>query len=72
MSFDKGRIGNRLAALRKDKGLTQAELANASGVNINSIARYETGAAVMGLDAAYELTAALGCTIDQLVCRADI
>ena len=27
---------------------------------------------VMGLDAAYELTAALGCTIDQLVCRADI
>ncbi len=72
MSFEKERIGQRLAALRKDKGMTQAELAAASGVNITSIAKYETGLSVMGLDAAYELTAALGCTLDQLVCRSTL
>lgn len=69
MPYDKERVGNRLAALRKDKGMTQEDLAKASGISLNSIARYEIGDTSMGLDAAYDLTAALGCTLDQLVCR---
>jgi transcriptional regulator with XRE-family HTH domain len=72
MPYNKERVGNRLAALRKDKGMTQEELAKASGVSLNSIARYETADTSMGLDAAFDLTEALGCTLDQLVCRGNI
>lgn len=71
MPYDKERVGNRLSALRKDKGMSQEGLAKASGISVNSIARYETGEVCMGLDAAFDITAALGCTLDQLVCRKD-
>lgn len=51
--------------------MSQEGLAKASGISVNSIARYETGEVCMGLDAAFDITAALGCTLDQLVCRKD-
>lgn len=69
MPYDKDRVAKRLKALRMDRGMSQEDLARASGVSKNSIARYEISCNSMGLSAAYDITAALGCTLDQLVCR---
>ena len=69
MPYDKARVGLRLKSLRVDRGMSQKDLAEKSGVSLNAIARYELGDMSMGLDKAYELTDAMGCTIDQLVCR---
>lgn len=36
-------LGNRLLALRKEKGLTQRETAKSVGISFNSYCRYELG-----------------------------
>lgn len=69
MPYDKTRVGLRLKSLRVDRGMSQRDLAEASGVSLNAIARYEIGDSGMGLDKAYDLTQAMNCTIDELVCR---
>ena len=69
MPYDKARVGLRLKSLRIDRGMSQKDLAEKSGVSLNAIARYETGDISMGLDKAYDLTTAMGCSIEQLVCR---
>ena len=46
--------------------ITQEELAKRSGVDLNSIARYETGSVTPGLDKAVALANALGVTLDDL------
>ena len=38
-----GEIGDRIKELRKEKGMTQKELANAMGVTASMIGQYETG-----------------------------
>ena len=37
------RFGEKLRALRKEKGLTQAELAKLAGVGLKTITNYEKG-----------------------------
>lgn len=69
MPYDKKRIGMRLASLRTDKGWNQKDLAKAANISPDSVARYECGMTGMSLEAAYQLTAALGCPLEQLVCR---
>lgn len=49
MPFDREKFSNRLAALRAERGLDQAGLAERAGVSRDSIARYETGGAVPNL-----------------------
>lgn len=69
MPYDKKRIGRRLASLRTDKGWNQADLAEAASVSVDSVARYECGMVGMSLEAAYKLTEALDCRLENLVCR---
>lgn len=69
MPYDKARVARRLKSLRVDRGMSQKDLAQASGVSLNAIARYEIGDVGMSLSKAYDLTGAMGCTLDQLVCR---
>lgn len=69
--FNRENVGNRLKTIRQDRRVSQEYLAAASGVSVDSISRYETGANVMRLDTAVALSAALGVTLDQLVCRED-
>ena len=56
----------RIKALREARGMTQDELAAASGVHRVTIAKYETTDGGMTIDTAAKLAAALGCTIDEL------
>ncbi len=52
---------------RKEKGLTQRELAKALGVTQASITQYESGARKPDIVKLKKLAAILGCTTDQLL-----
>ena len=69
MPYDKERVARRLKSLRVDAGMEQADLAEASGVGLGTIASAEPCRTGMNLDTAFDLTEALGCTLEQLVCR---
>ena len=60
-------LSHRLKVLRAESRLSQKELAEKAGVDINSIARYESGKNTPQLDTAYLLAIALDCKIDDLV-----
>ena len=55
-----------LRRIRKEKGLTQAQLAAASGIHRVMIAKYETKVSGMTIATAAKLADALNCTIDEL------
>lgn len=64
--FDSTVFSRRLKALREERGLSQAQLANASGIDKSAIARYETGRTLPGIDRAVTLARALDCSVDVL------
>lgn len=57
----------RLTRLRKDQGYSQQRLAEAVGLHVNQIKRYETEAAQPTLEALVKLAKALHVTLDELV-----
>lgn len=58
------RIGQRIAELRNEKGLTQRALATLCGLEGSHIARIEMGRYSVGLDTLAAIAEALGCQID--------
>ncbi len=62
MSFPK-----RLVALRKAKGYTQASLAEASGIHVQQIKRYELGNTQPSVDALMRLAKTLNVSTDALL-----
>lgn len=60
-------FAHRLKVARVEAKMTQADLADASGVDQNSIARYEMGSVTPGLDKVYALAIALGTDLNTLV-----
>ena len=59
-------FGKNLALFRKEKGLTQEELVQRSGVAISQIRRYEADKASPTLEALTKLAKALGASLDAL------
>ena len=51
---------------RVEKGLSQKELSEISGVPQQNISAYESGNRIPGADAMYALAVALGTTMDEL------
>lgn len=60
-------IQQRLITLRREKQLTQQEMADAIGVHVNQIRRYESGATQPSLDVLKKLAIAMRVSIDSLV-----
>lgn len=60
LSFDGSRLGSRLRQLRLDAGLTQAELAERTGIHRPNIARVEAGRHTPSLDTLARLADAIG------------
>jgi transcriptional regulator with XRE-family HTH domain len=58
-------FAERLRDLRKRAGLTQAQLATASGVPLGSIRNYEQGQREPYWDVAFRLVGALGVSVDS-------
>ena len=60
-----------LAALRKQKGLTQAELAAAIGVSTSAVGNWEAGLRRPRYESLLRLARVLGVTIDDLLSPPD-
>jgi transcriptional regulator with XRE-family HTH domain len=60
-------FAQRLAAFRKERGLTQQALADRVGVHITQINRYETGDSQPTLDVIRRLAIALTVSADELI-----
>ena len=60
-------IGERLARLRRDRGITQAELAQKLGVAQPVVSDYERGELRLHSQLIIELTDILGVTADELL-----
>jgi len=58
------RIGQRIAELRKEHGMTQTQLAERCGLQQAHIARIEAGRYSVGLDTLTQIADALGMVID--------
>lgn len=62
-------FGKTLAAIRTYRGMTQDQLAEASGVTENAIARYESERNQPRADTVVKLADALDCSVDLLLGR---
>ena len=60
-------FGRRLAELRKEKKLSQTELATQLGTSISVISRYERGEMTPSIDNAKKLASLLGTTVGYLL-----
>ena len=60
-------LAQRLAASRKERGLTQQELADIAGVHVMQVHRYETGASQPSVEVLKKLATALRVTTDELL-----
>lgn len=62
-------IGGTIADARKEKNMTQGQLAEAIGVARQTVAKWESGTAVPDLENACSLAKVLGISLDELVGR---
>jgi transcriptional regulator with XRE-family HTH domain len=60
-----------LALLRKEKGLTQPQLAEKIGVHVAQVRRYEAGTSQPTLDVIRAIAVALGISADELLFAKD-
>ncbi len=65
------KFGDRLAALRKQRGLTQQAVADAAGAHVTQIRRYEAGTSQPTLDVLRNLALALSTSADSLLFDTD-
>lgn len=61
-------IGSRIRAIRMERGMTQAQLAEAAGVGVTHISHIETGNGIPSLQTFLDVVNALGCSADELLC----
>jgi transcriptional regulator with XRE-family HTH domain len=67
MATDENVFGNRVLALRKQKGWSQPELGKAVGTSGAIVGRYERGEITPSIEVARKLADAFGVTLDYLV-----
>ena len=65
--MDQERIGKFIADLRKEKGMTQEQLAEAVGVSGKTVSRWENGRNMPDYSVLESLTDALGITVNELI-----
>lgn len=67
MGFDYEQFGDRVRALRKERDITQAELASVLNVESHYISRIERGLSGCSIEIIIVLSKVLGVSIDYLV-----
>ena len=68
MSINYEAIGKRIRTIRKSLGLSQAKLAEKSGVEPSNISHIERAATKLSLPTLINIANALGVSLDELVC----
>lgn len=61
-------IGSRIRTVRMERGITQAQLAEAVGVGVTHISHIETGNGIPSLQTFLDVVNALSCSADELLC----
>lgn len=69
--LDMREIGNRLLAIRKKTGMTQAEVAEAAGLSSRTYADIERGTVNMRVETILHICEALYITPDEILTRTD-
>ncbi|WP_305847165.1 helix-turn-helix domain-containing protein [Xenorhabdus sp. KK7.4] len=64
-------IAHRLITLRKQKGLSQQALADAIGIHVTQVKRYEGGISLPSLEAIKKIAQTLRVTTDSLIFEED-
>ncbi len=64
-------LGEKIRELRRKDDITQEKLADYLGVSFQSVAKWETGAAVPDVSYIVPLANFFGVSIDELLCRND-
>ena len=64
-------FGNKIIELRKEKGLSQTDLANELGIHKNVLGRYERGEATPSVDVAPKIADLLNVSLDFLTGKVD-
>jgi len=59
-------FGSRLASVRKEKKISQSELATNVGLHINALGRYERDETIPSIEVAAKLAKALNISLDYL------
>lgn len=65
--FDTVEVGRRIARLRKDKDMTQLELADVMNVSYQAVSNWERGASMPDMGKLPQLAETLGVSIDELL-----
>ena len=61
-------IGSRIRAVRREKKMTQEQLAEAVGVGVPHISHIETGNSIPSLQVIVDIINTLDCSADELLC----
>jgi transcriptional regulator with XRE-family HTH domain len=67
VEFDKDSLGERLARIRKERGLTQNQIAARTGLTQVLVSDYERGRLRLTADMVVRFAVALGTTTDELL-----
>ena len=67
MNIDAREIGQRIKALRKERGISQEQLAAMLGVTVNYMSRIEPGLRRASLDLLVDIAVLFDVTLDYLV-----
>ena len=65
--FDTRMVGKKIVALRKEKNMTQMELADAMGVSYQAVSNWERGNSMPDISKLPELAQIFGCSVDELL-----
>jgi len=65
-------LGARMAALRKDQGMTQAQLAETLGLTQQMIASYEVGRRRVPVSLLPQIAETLAVSLDELIGKKDV
>ncbi len=65
--LDKENLGRRIAYYRKEKGLTQKDLADYLNISYQAVSKWESGKSLPTIEMLYEISHLLNVTIDSLI-----
>lgn len=65
-------FGSRLISIRKERKISQGELAEKTGIHANVLGRYEREEATPSVEMAAKLADVLGVSLDYLVGKTDV
>ena len=65
--IDRKEVGQRIRALRTDRGMRQVDLADRLGVTLNYVGRMESGIGMASIDLFVEIADLFDVTLDYLI-----